>query len=270
MLLPSALQCEPPRPPTTRLQAALVASPPASPPSLSTQTAFGNIISTCRSLQALVATPETSSPAPATTQQPTPPMSHAEPPPLKFRLRSRTRAEERGEHVMPRKRIVKRQPPRGANKRRRSLEDDMGRDNDKEVSEVEGLSEAEEREAPQTPKRARIAPEAIPLGLSRADYHDLHLREQEAQQGLGIRGLDRSGEARGGTSEEWTVEDDRILVELVLEKLKLTKSDWQDCARSLGKDRHSVGRRWKSLMANGEVGLKTRSGRRAKLHSTWR
>jgi hypothetical protein len=41
----------------------------------------------------------------------------------------------------------------------------------------------------------------------------------------------------------------------VLEKLKLTKSDWQDCARSLGKDRGSVGRRWKSLMVNGEVGL---------------
>lgn len=268
MLLPSALQCDPPRVPTTRLQAALVASPPASPPSLSTQTAFGNIISTCRSLQALIATPEARSPEPATTQQLTPPISHAEPPPLKFRLRSRARAEESSEHVMPRKRIVKRQPPRGANKRRRGLDDDMGRDNDEE-SEAEGSGEAEEKEAPQTPKRARIAPETMPLGLARGDYHDLHLRERDSQQGLGIS-VERSEETTGGVSEEWTAEDDRILVELVLEKLKLTKSDWQDCARSLGKDKHGVGRRWKSLMINGEVGLKTRSSRRAKLHSTWR
>jgi hypothetical protein len=69
--------------------------------------------------------------------------------------------------------------------------------------------------------------------------------------------------------EEWSTEEDRLLVELVLEKLKLTKSDWQDCARSLGKDRGSVGRRWKSLMGGGEVGLKSRP-RRAKIHGTWR
>lgn len=269
MLLPSALQCDPPGPPTTRLQAALVASPPASPPALSTQTAFGNIISTCRSLQALIAPPEATSPAP-TTQLPTPPMSHAEPPPLKFRLRSRAKAEESGEHVMPRKRVAKRQPPRGANKRRRGVEDDMGRDDEDAESEAEGPGEAEEKEekeaGPQTPKRARIAPEAMPLGLARGDYHDLHLRERESEQGLGISALG----ADEATSGEWTAEDDRVLVELVLEKLKLTKSDWQDCARSLGRDRHSVGRRWKSLMAGGEVGLKTRSSRRARLHSTWR
>lgn len=170
--------------------------------------------------------------------------------------------------MMPRKRIVKRQPPRGANKRRRGLEDDLGRTDDEAESEAEGPHEPEEREAPQTPKRARIAPEAIPLGLARTDYHDLHLREQESQQGLGISArIEQGGKTNG---DEWTAEDDRILVELVLEKLKLTKSDWQDCARSLGRDRHSVGRRWKSLMAGGDVGLKTRSSRRAKLHSTWR
>lgn len=144
----------------------------------------------------------------------------------------------------------------------------MGRDNDEE-SEAEGSGGAEEMEAPQTPKRARIAPEAMPLGLARGDYHDLHLRERDSQQGLGIS-VERSEETTVGVSEEWTAEDDRILVELVLEKLKLTKSDWQDCARSLGKDKHGVGRRWKSLVVNGEVGLKTRSSRRAKLHSTWR
>jgi len=82
-----------------------------------------------------------------------------------------------------------------------------------------------------------------------------------------------SAEGRDGNGraerEEWSTEEDRILVELVLEKLKLSKEEWQDCARSLGKDRGSVGKRWKSLMGAGEVGLK-RNNRRAKIHGTWR
>lgn len=162
------------------------------------------------------------------------------------------------------------------NKRRRALDDDMGRDDvdenddiesDLEISAEAGGDAEVQQPAPQTPKRARLAPEAMPLGLGRSDYHDLHLRQLESSQGLSVN-QDQDLSTQG--HDEWTAEDDRILVELVLEKLKLTKSDWQDCARSLGKDRHSVGRRWRSLMINGEVGLKTRSSRRAKLHSTWR
>jgi len=122
---------------------------------------------------------------------------------------------------------------------------------------------------PQTPKRARIAPEVIPLGLERSDYHGLHienaLANSEGSSRLEVNNDDFVVEVDG---ESWSTEEDRILVELVLEKLKLTKSDWQDCARSLGKDRSSVGRRWKSLMINGDVGLKR--SRRSKLHGTWR
>lgn len=234
-----------------------MASPPASPPALSTQTAFGNILSTCRSLQSLIALPDEPSTPPASTATtlPTPPMSHAEPPPMKLRLRPRAREE--AERV-PKMRVVKR--VRGA-KRRRVEEDEREEDE----SEVDNSVEAEGgQEGPQTPKTGRIAPEVMPLGLARGDYHDLHLREREPAQGLGISAHDDE------TDDEWTAEDDRILVELVLEKLKLSKSDWQDCARSLGRDRHGVGRRWKSLMASGEIGLKTRSSRRARLHSTWR
>ncbi|PKS06573.1 hypothetical protein jhhlp_007321 [Lomentospora prolificans] len=268
MLLPSALQCDSSQTATARLQTALFASPPASPPSASTQTALGNIVNTCRSLQALIATPTASASPPPAHQLPTPPMSYAEPPPLKLRLRSRMRPEGSNEYALPRKRIIKRQPPRGLNKRRRALDDDIGRDdveNDEFESEVESLAEIEDANvpaAPQTPKRARLAPEVIPLGLERSDYHSLHLEQSESNEGLGI------SQTQG--DDEWTTEDDRILVELVLEKLKLTKSDWQDCARSLGKDRHSIGRRWRSLMINGDVGLKTRNSRRARLHSTWR
>jgi hypothetical protein len=134
--------------------------------------------------------------------------------------------------------------------------------------------------APHTPKRSRIAPEVLPLGLERSDYHSLHSSFSSDNGGIptdrnqhdpdgdpGRQGTDVVVEADG---ETWSTEEDRILVELVLEKLKLTKSDWQDCARSLGKDRGSVGRRWKSLMINGDVGLKRASHRRGRIHGTWR
>lgn len=77
------------------------------------------------------------------------------------------------------------------------------------------------------------------------------------------RGTNLEVEADGN---EWSAEDDRVLIELVLDKLKLSKSEWQDCARNLGKDRYSVNRRWKSLIMRGDVGVK----RRTRLHSTWR
>ncbi|CAK7235750.1 hypothetical protein SBRCBS47491_009402 [Sporothrix bragantina] len=119
---------------------------------------------------------------------------------------------------------------------------------------------------PQTPKRARIAPEALPLGLERSDFHALHangIPDDSSRAGTLVE-MEADGEA-------WSTEDDRLLVELVLEKLKLSKEEWQDCARSLGKDRHSLGRRWKSLMLHGDIGLKPSSRtRRSKIHGTWR
>ncbi|CAK7220019.1 hypothetical protein SCUCBS95973_004015 [Sporothrix curviconia] len=119
---------------------------------------------------------------------------------------------------------------------------------------------------PQTPKRARIAPEALPLGLERSDFHALHangIPDDSSRTGTLVE-MEADGEA-------WSTEDDRMLVELVLEKLKLSKEEWQDCARSLGKDRHSLGRRWKSLMLHGDIGLKPSSRtRRSKIHGTWR
>lgn len=48
----------------------------------------------------------------------------------------------------------------------------------------------------------------------------------------------------------WTDDDDRQLVEMVLGKLRLTKSDWEECARTLGKDSRSVGKRWENLLGN--------------------
>ncbi|KAK4128242.1 hypothetical protein N657DRAFT_531846, partial [Parathielavia appendiculata] len=299
-------------PPLTRLQSALLASPPGSPPQLSTQTAIGNIFSTCRSLQSLLANPAPPSavaqepvtpPASSHPQLPSPPLAHA-PSPLKLRLRSRKAdtTSTTGDYGPARKRIVKRtvavaqQPPRGPNKRRRAVEDDMGRYNqngdDSDMEQHERVPDSvldpghdnQETEshnnnnslALHTPKRSRIAPEVLPLGLDRSDYHSLHSSFSSDYSNSVPETLSEDAHKQGtevvveADGETWSTEEDRILVELVLEKLKLTKSDWQDCARSLGKDRGSVGRRWKSLMINGDVGLKRTSHRRARIHGTWR
>ncbi|OBT55372.1 hypothetical protein VE04_05283 [Pseudogymnoascus sp. 24MN13] len=161
---------------------------------------------------------------------------------------------------IPRKRIVKRASPRGPGKRRR------------------GVVEEEEEEAPRTPKRSRGVPEMMPLGLVRRDFerlHEAHQYRSEEADALGIVGgpvgetseVVEEGEADEG---EWTDEEDRVLVELVLQKLKLSRREWMDCAKMVGRDRRSVGRRWSSLVGGGEVGLKRRGRERGELPGTWR
>lgn len=209
-------------------------------------------------------------------QLPTPTMMNAPTPAaLKLRLRSRKGAEGESGPPVSRRKIVKRSaPPRGVNKRRRAIDDEAGRDMDAEEDEDEDVDVAvaeapEESEmidaaGPSTPKRLRLTPEVLPMGLERSDFLALQRDGADEAQTEG----DGSSNSTGAADENWTDEDDRILVEMVLEKLKLSKSEWQECARNLGRDRGSVGRRWKSLMGAGDVGLKR--PRRAKLHATWR
>ena len=146
---------------------------------------------------------------------------------------------------------------------RETVDQDLGDDSEAEQEERCG--------GPSTPKRMRFAPEVLPLGLERSDFHSLKLQERAEQHGDEVlESVEGETEGKEDTQGEWSTEEDRLLVELVLEKLKLTKSDWQDCARSLGRDRGSVGRRWKSLMSSNEVGLKRNHLRRGKIHQTWR
>jgi hypothetical protein len=154
------------------------------------------------------------------------------------------------------------------------MEDESGRDDEEAGVDDEDQSQenAVTGAGPNTPKRRRLAPEVLPMGLERSDFRMLQVADDLAGKDTTQPALaPETGDDGGGSeSATWTSEEDRILVELVLEKLKLTKSDWQDCARSLGKDRGSVGRRWKTLMGGGEIGLKRSSARRAKIHGTWR
>ncbi|KAF4448584.1 hypothetical protein F53441_8003 [Fusarium austroafricanum] len=248
MLLPSALPCDASHSTHSRLQASLF-SPPASPPAFSSHASFANIMTTCRSLQSLLSTPAPiiteTRPAPSHSQLPTPPLAHAAPP-LKLRLRPRP---QRREPVGPKK-ITKRATTRSVNKRRRAADEEAERYSSASESGSESPSRRfTEQAAPSTPKRTRIAPEQLPLGLDRSDFHNMHLR-----QGGHLQDDDSSDE------EDWSAEDDRVLIEIVLEKLRLSKAEWQDCARNLGRDRHSVDRRWKTLLLNGDIGLKSRPG----------
>lgn len=183
-------------------------------------------------------------------------------------------------------RVKKPQPtrqssPRGANKRGRDdFESDLenthyGRSNNELPPDTDAMS---------TPKRRRRIPFDMPLGLSAADFQSLEssIELHEDPEGdvnmpeLSHDCLSDSDEdcdsgygASTGPSPtlsavddpSWSLDDDRILVETVLEKLQLSKRAWGDCARRLGKDKNSIGRRWKLLVDERSVGLKTRDKR---------
>ncbi|KUI60008.1 hypothetical protein VP1G_07238 [Cytospora mali] len=296
MLLPSALSCDTSQPP--RLQSALFISPPASPPQqqLSTQTAIGNLINSCRNLHSLIGSPMPSEPIPGVnTQLPSPPLENMPSPFSRPRLRRR-KAEPAplslSQAEPPRYRIKKRTPPRGVNKRRRAVDDDMDRNDDlldaqrqKENINIfennssgkkddgvfifRGCTDAAPQAAPSTPKRRRIAPPDVPRGLTKEDFHKLgtlDTTEEEIAEGTNVE--------TGKQGDKWSTEDDQLLVEVVLEKVKnmdLSNEVWDDCVRNLpGRDHSSVSSRWENLLKTDRIGLqnKGKSGR-AKLHGTW-
>ena len=150
---------------------------------------------------------------------------------------------------------------------------------------------SDKRDAPSTPKRTRRLPLEMPLGLSADDFRSLSPVQDvsmpptrvafdmgsrrcsylsDVDSGYGPSPRESEEEARKELQKEkqnqerqesiWTIDDDRVLVETVLEKLQLSKRAWNDCARRLGKDKDSLGRRWDMLVGDGGVGLK-RGGR---------
>jgi len=104
----------------------------------------------------------------------------------------------------------------------------------------------------------------MPMGLSADDFRALEPPTEEIELDLPVTSprahLSDDDSAYGSSPPvedmEWDEDNDRILVEAVLEKLKLSKRDWNDCARRLGKDRDTLGRRWSLLVGEGSVGLR--------------
>lgn len=75
------------------------------------------------------------------------------------------------------------------------------------------------------------------------------------------------------TGVDWSEEDDRQLVELVLDKLRLSRRAWDECARQLGADQRSLSMRWRFLLDEGQVGLRLRRSAgcrvRGKVQGLW-
>jgi hypothetical protein len=118
-----------------------------------------------------------------------------------------------------------------------------------------------------TPKRHRKAPLVLPLGLSAEDFNALEDPSGEHDEQISLppprpQTGDSTNNELWNVDElgNWTAADDRLLVETVLEKLKLSKREWNDCARRLGKDKDTLGKRWKMLVVEGNIGLR-RGGR---------
>jgi len=180
------------------------------------------------------------------------------------------------------------------NKRRRNTYEE---DSAKDQENLHATQKDESYEIPSTPKRQRVAPPSIPLGLQRKDFYALQPVPQR-----GAIHTSRTTFTNPSTStfashdtqftfsptqsstpppihteptptlcpslptntqedDEWTTDDDTALVELVLEKLRFSRREWAEVATVLGTDGASIGRRWKELVGDGEVGLRFRRGK---------
>lgn len=272
MLLPSALPCDArtyPNGPHFGAGRLFAATPPPFDDSLP---AGNGLLGTCRALQALLNV----SPAPSPRR--------AKPERLQSPLQIRPVRASRAQKRTARSEQPQQQPPRGVNKRRRDCdEEDSNAETTESVSDTQFL----------TPKRPRRAPLDLPLGLAPSDFaspgsasprrspRSPRRRRLEQTEREEIPDPDDStilsleeqpyDSASEDSDSGWTAEDDRRLVEIVLEKLKLSKRDWDECARRIGKDYDSVGRRWRVLVGEGNVGL--RRGRRVarpRVDENWR
>ncbi|EED18154.1 conserved hypothetical protein [Talaromyces stipitatus ATCC 10500] len=158
-------------------------------------------------------------------------------------------------------------PPR-TRKRSRSVYEDG-----ESETEIEMAGPRRLRDEYTTPKRLRHFPYHMPRGLGIADFESLngHSAEQntshqetesEALPQIILPSIEIEDTEVSNTNDkaDWTAEEDEQLVDMVLEKFRLTKRDWQECARRIGKDDASVGKRWQALLGEGNIGLRRGSG----------
>lgn len=91
-----------------------------------------------------------------------------------------------------------------------------------------------ERVAPTT----SLTPNALQLSLIPSSPQD------EVSQ------MDITPTTQVDSTRDWSNAEDRLLVEMVLQKMRLSPRDWADCARSLGRDPRTVGNRWEMIVGS--------------------
>lgn len=286
-----ALSCGDGRKYITRssLARAVRAFSPTPPPSSDGVSGGGNsLLGTCRALQSLLNASPVSSSRRSRTERLQSPLHILSTPPAPPAARPPLIRQPPHKVTKPSSR-----PPRGPHKRTRTIYE---QDSDAEMT----IHEPRDRFS--TPKRQKMAPSQLPLGLAISDFESLgspmttrttpttfyrltsqfdenersHLSACDPQQQQhiipSIEHPDREDRMEDEVDHaSWTTEDDQRLVEIVLEKFKLSKRDWEECARRIGKDNDSVGKRWKALVGEGNVGL--RRGKRfvrGQINESWR
>jgi hypothetical protein len=126
-----------------------------------------------------------------------------------------------------------------------------------------------------TPKRRRHVPYNMPLGLSSTDFYSLHsppvtqsppspprrrvdydIPAGSPDPDAPLPSIEVTEDHIPSAPQDWTAEEDERLLELVLEKFRLSQQEWDECARQMG--RSQVGSRWQSLVGEGRVSLRPR------------
>ncbi|KAI1000994.1 hypothetical protein K3495_g7203 [Podosphaera aphanis] len=257
MLLPSALACD-----VVQTSRNPGRAPFYSPLSSSSPTLV-NIYNTCRALQ-LILSPS------ASLQEPTPflPPTRENLPGLRICSQmptsSKARKRKHSVFVPPQHKVTKRTIPFTRHSRRQRTHEHKFSFNNNEPSPhpMHGLGTPfEQSRTPTTPIRALPEPQMMSSGIEQKDFQTLESQNDQVMKQ--IRTSTHLDEVT-----QWSNEEDRILIQFVLQKLKLSKDDWDACACILGRHSKSVGRRWKSLMVQGRVGLK--NGFRVRKPSTWK
>ena len=246
-------------------QLAPMLSPP--PPSAAPACASPNssILSTCRNLQSLL---QSSLPSTAASIIRPPPHLGS---PISFnpKLVPSTK-KKRTDH-----KVTKPIPKTPVRKRRRALSEDAGPSYDQENT-AQGSG-------PSTPKRQRKCPPSLPMGLDREDFdalpaspvtprpHTPFQLQPDMRFVTPSRPLpfnipqvaphrtrrsirdDGKGLETSDADMDWTTSDDTALVQLILNKLRLRQSDWEDVSHqlSVSGNKDSFGERWKMLVGEG-------------------
>lgn len=264
MLLPSAIPLPCDAHSSKRVAHPNLITSTAYPPIQPALSAANGLLASCRALQAILA----SVPASAQTRPQCKAHIHASAPPPP-ETAARNEWHPFGHATYNPKIITLQTPPRGHHKRRR---DEFEEDRDQSPNVIINVSDPTSPSSHAhiiytTPKRHCKAPLLLPLGLTASDYDSLSSPE------LTLPGLTHSSSPTSSNEEDaptgslpledgdWTTSDDRHLVATVLSKLSLSHREWNDCARRLGKDKDSLGRRWQMLVSEGDVGLRRGMGR---------
>jgi hypothetical protein len=287
MLLPSVLPSDMPQQSTqSHLAPNLLFNTP--PPTEDDLFPSGNgLLGTSRALQSLLNISPASIPRRKTPPRLLSPLQLRSPPPS----RSQKRVAQKDLNNLTRSSPSPCSPSklkRLANKRNRSAyEIDL----DSEIEDREPTKNAKSRDRFSTPKRRRQIPNDLPLGLTQEDFYSLYSppitqsplspvhRPQEDLSASEINSLETSlynpdaplpsietnDESIKSASHEstpidaspsWVAEDDRRLVNLILERYQLSEQVLDDCARELGRNHESIRHRWQTLLGQGEIGLR--------------